>query len=220
VRGNWDHFPSPISHNALAHLKFALDQSPAERRDVAVMTVRLLERGDTAHQSLNQSDLFSDYEQLLFTKVVAVAEREGRPVKLLVVPATNVFDAIARTAVRLASAEIVLGDSDKFSADTQARLLGEAWERAEGSQRQATRLLAYKLTGETRRYQLGVHAPTLTQEDLELIHDLWLQVMNGGGEVHHRDVVRAALEAYRDSLKGPRRPTALRRVRAGHSGGA
>jgi len=35
------------------------------------------------------------------TKVVAVAERQGRPVKLLVVPSSNVFDAIAQTAVRL-----------------------------------------------------------------------------------------------------------------------
>ena len=181
------------------------------------MTVRLLERGDTTSHSLRQTDVFSDYEQMLFTRVVAVAEREGRPVKLLVVPATNVFDAIARTAVRLASSEIVLGDSAKFSADNQARLLGEAWERADGSQQVATRLVAYKLTGEARNYQLGAHAPALTQDDLDLIHEMWLDVATGVREVHHRDVVRAALEEFRDDLKGPGRAAALARIRGGQS---
>ncbi len=204
-------------YNTLAHLKWALGRAEAGRQDVAVMTVRLLERGDTTPHNLRQMDVFSDYEQLLFTRVVAVAEREGRPVKLLVVPATNVFDAIARTAVRLESSEVVLGDSAKFSADNQARLLGEAWERADGSQQLATRLVAYKLTGESRSYQLGVHAPTLTQDDLDLIHELWLEVTTGDGEIHHRDIVRAALEEFRDDLKGSRRAAALAKIREGQS---
>ena len=38
---------------------------------------------------------------MLFTRVVAVAERHGRTVKLLVVPATNVVRRDAQTAVRL-----------------------------------------------------------------------------------------------------------------------
>ena len=44
-------------------------------------------------------ELFTDYEQTLFTRVVAIAERHGRGVKLLVLPATNIFDAVAQTAV-------------------------------------------------------------------------------------------------------------------------
>lgn len=204
-------------YNTLAHLKWALGRPETAQRDVAVLTVRLLDRSDTTTHNLQQGDLFSDYEQLLFTRVVAVAEREGRPVKLLVVPATNVFDAVARTTVRLASSEIVLGDSAKFSADNQARLLGEAWERVEGSQQLATRLLAYKLTGEVQHYQLGAHAPGLTRDDLDLIHELWLEMGGTAGDLHHRDIVRAALEEFHMDLKGPRRAEVLARVRGGQS---
>ena len=158
--------------------------------------------------------MFSDYEQLLFTKVVAVAERLGRPVKLLVVPSTNVFDAIAQTAVRLSSSEIVLGDSAKFAAADQARLLGQAWERVENSDKLRTRLLAYKMSGEVQSFLLGPHAPTLTRDDLDLIHRLWLEAVGEVGiDLHHRDVVRVALEDLRQDLQGKRRGDVLARIR-------
>jgi hypothetical protein len=150
----------------------------------------------------------------LFTKVVAIAERHGRSVRLLVVPSSNVFDAVAQTAVRLSSSEIVLGDSAKFEAGDQARLLGAAWERVEGSDRLRTRLLAYKRSGEVETYQLGPHAPTLTTEDLDLIHKLWLQAVNSVGlDLHHRDIVRVALEELRDDMSGERHTEAIERIR-------
>ena len=132
-------------YNTLAHLDWALTHADTERRDVVVMTVRLLHGPDTGFSDLPPDEMFTDYEQLLFTKVVAIAERQGRPVKLLVVPSTNVFDAVAQTAVRLSSSEIVLGESAKFSAADQARLLGEAWDRVENSDKLRTQLITYKL---------------------------------------------------------------------------
>ena len=121
----------------------------------------------------------------LFTKVVAIAERHGRSVRLLVVPSSNVFDAVAQTAVRLSSSEIVLGDSAKF-----------------------------KRSGEVETYQLGPHAPTLTTEDLDLIHKLWLQAVNSVGlDLHHRDIVRVALEELRDDMSGERHTEAIERIR-------
>ncbi len=97
-------------YNTLKHLIWALDNTDTDKRDIVVMTVRLLQGPDTPFRNIAEDQLFLDYEQLLFTKVVAVAERHGKPVKLLVVPSTNVFDAVAQTAVRLASAEIVVGE--------------------------------------------------------------------------------------------------------------
>jgi hypothetical protein len=177
------------------------------------MTVRLVQDPDSGFRNFRQSEIFSDYEQLLFTKVVAVAERQGRPVKLLVVPSSNVFDAVAQTAVRLSSTEIVLGDSAKFSASDQAQLLGEAWERVEGSERVRTRLVAYKVGGEVQTYVLGPHAPTLTSGDLDLIHRLWLEaVAEVGIDVHHRDVVRVALEKLQREIEGGSRRDAMARI--------
>ena len=90
-------------YNTLAHLNWALTHVDTERHDVVAMTVRLLHGPDSGFRDFHRSEIFSDYEQLLFTKVVAIAERQGRPVKLLVVPSSNVFDAVAQTAVRLSS---------------------------------------------------------------------------------------------------------------------
>jgi amino acid transporter len=197
-------------YNTLAHLDWALTHVDTERHDVVAMTVRLIHGPDSGTGRLHEAEIFTDYEQLLFTKVVAIAERKGRPVKLLVVPSSNVFDAIAQTAVRLSSNEIVLGDSAKFAASDQARLLGAAWERVPNSDTLRTRLVAYKLNGELQTFQLGPHAPTLTADDLDLIHQLWLEaVAEVGIEIHHRDVVRVALEKLRRELHGGKRKEAL-----------
>jgi amino acid transporter len=182
-------------YNTLRHLRWALDNTDVAKRDIVVMTVRLLEGPDTGFRDLREERLFTDYEQLLFTKVVSVAERHGKPVKLLVVPSSNVFDAVAQSAVRLGSTEIVVGESAKFSAGDQARLLGEAWDRIPGSADLRTRLVACKVNGGVQTFPLGPHAPMLTAEDLDLIHQLWLKAVGAAGlEVHHRDVVRVALE--------------------------
>jgi amino acid transporter len=201
-------------YNTLAHLNWALSHVDTERHDIVAMTVRLIQGPDAGAGRVHEAELFTDYEQLLFTKVVAVAERQGRPVKLLVVPSTNVFDAIAQAAVRLSSSEIVLGDSAKFAAADQARLLGEAWERVENSDKLRTRLLAYKLSGEVQSFLLGPHAPTLTSDDLDLIHKLWLEaVAEVGIDVHHRDVVRVALEKLRRELESGKRRDAMDLIR-------
>ncbi len=201
-------------YNTLAHLNWALTHADIERHDVVAMTVRLLQGPDSGFRDFHRSEIFSDYEQLLFTKVVAIAERQGRPVKLLVVPSSNVFDAVAQTAVRLSSSQIVLGDSAKFSAADQARLLGQSWERVENSDKLRTQLITYKLSGETQTYVLGPHAPTLTPDDLDLIHRLWLEAASEiGVNVHHRDVVRVALERLGRDLEGGSRRDALDRIR-------
>jgi amino acid transporter len=210
-------------YNTLAHLRWALNHIDTSKRDIVVMTVRLLQGPDTGFRDLRADRLFTDYEQLLFTRVVAVAEREGRPVRLLVVPSSNVFDAIAQTAVNLESTEIILGDSAKFAAADQARLLGGAWERIKRSEELRTRLLAYKSSGEIETFPLGPHAPPLTLDDLDLIHRLWLKAVSRIGlEVHHRDIVRAALEQFEaemsDGGEGKALEAIQRQVKAGGTG--
>ncbi|HEX2362968.1 MAG TPA: hypothetical protein VHI11_12915, partial [Jiangellaceae bacterium] len=109
----------------LAHLTAALQA--AGDRDVVAMTVRLV--GADSSNDPQSRPQFTEEEHRLFTAVVAIAERYGRAVRLLIVPADNVFDAVAETVVRLHSSEIYTGESETLSADDQARLLGEAWER-------------------------------------------------------------------------------------------
>src|SRR5262249_60185234 len=93
--------------------------------DVVVLTVRLLRQAP----GLAEDQMFSDYEQTLFTRVVAIAERHGRKVMLLVAPGTNIFDALAQAAVQLRSGLIVVGESEVMPPERQAHLLGEGGDR-------------------------------------------------------------------------------------------
>ena len=47
------------------------------------MTVRLLQGPDTRFTNMQEDELFLDYEQLLFTKVVAVADSLRETLRLL-----------------------------------------------------------------------------------------------------------------------------------------
>ena len=116
--------------------------------------------------------------------------------------------------MRLQSAEIHVGESETLPTQEQARLLGEAWERASGPKPLGVRLVIHHPTGTTASYQLGAHAPAFDAGDLDLIHKLWLDVVSAvGPHVHHRDVVRAALKHMDNELKGPDREAALGLVR-------
>jgi magnesium transporter len=196
----------------LAHLTAAL--RAASDRDVVVMTARLIGVDDP--DDLASRPQATEEERRLFSAVVAVAERHGRAVGLLIVPAINVFDAVVETALRLRSSEVYVGESETLSADDQARLLGEAWERAPKPEREPLdlRLVIHHRSGRTAAYHLGAHAPTLSADDLRLIHGLWLDVAKAlGPSVHHHDVVRAALKHMEQQLNGPTRDAALDLVR-------
>jgi magnesium transporter len=194
----------------LAHLTAALQA--AGDRDVVAMTVRLV-GPDVSHDPANRPN-FTEDERRLFMAVVGLAERYGRPVRLLIVPASNVFDAVAQTVVRLHSSEVYTGESETLSADDQARLLGEAWERASKTEQFDVRFLIYHSSGRTAVYHLGAHAPDLSTDDLNHIHSLWLDAVKAiGPHVHHHDVVRAALTHMEQELRGPNRDAALDLVR-------
>jgi magnesium transporter len=195
---------------ALTHLTAAL--RVAGDRDVVAMTVRLV--GVDVPDDPSAAPRTTDDESRLLSAVVALAEREARPVRLLIVPGVNVFDAVVETALRLGSAEVHVGESATLSADDQARLLGDAWERAPHGRGVDVRLVVHHPRGGTAAYHLGAHAPALKPEDFDVIHRLWLDAAKAiGPHVHHRDVVRAALTLMEQQLSGPDREAALQRVR-------
>jgi hypothetical protein len=146
--------------------------------------------------------------------VVSIAERHGRAVKLLVVPGTNVFDAMARTAVRLKAREIVLGGSAKMSAEAQALQFGQIWDRVPRDRDLVTELVVHSPHGAVKRFALGAHAPDLSAQDIERIHLLWVEAVRiVGPQVHHRDIVAAALGSLQDELKGEHPDAATARLR-------
>jgi amino acid transporter len=192
-------------YNTLTHLDRVVHDTDTAARDVVVLTIRLLTGPDAGVADIEREELFTDYEQVLFTKVVAIAERHGRAVKLLVVPATNVFDAVAQAAVRLKAREIVVGESAKMAAADQARLLGEAWDRTPHQADLATRFVVLATDGRSHAFTLGAHAPELSIEDVDRIHRLWLDAVKAvGPDVHHRDIVSAALDSLEQEFRSGR----------------
>jgi hypothetical protein len=191
-------------YNTLSHLDLVLERTDTEVQDVVVMTARLMRGPDAGERDLYDTNLFTDYEQRLFTRVVALAEKHGKPVELVVVPATNIFDAVAQTGLRLDSAEIVAGRSSKMTAIEQARELGRAWERLAETPRRQVWCRIVEPDNREHSVSLGAHAPELTADDISLIHKIWLQVsqLPARRRVHHRDVVRVALERLERELRG------------------
>ena len=201
----------PVRHlYSLSHVSKALQA--AGDRDVVVMTVRVL--GVDVEDDAVIDPKPTSAEKLLLSQVVGLAERHNRAIQLLIVPARDVFDAIAAAIHRLRSSEIHVGESTTLSADGQARLLGEAWERIETDEPLDVRLVIHHLSGRTDTFYLGAHAPALSSRDLNQIHRLWLDAAKAvGPHVHHHDVVRAALTQMEQQLTGPERDRALEAIR-------
>ncbi len=196
--------------HALEHVAAAL-QGGADR-EVVVMTVRL--HGVDTDSAGPDDPTPLPAERYLFARVIALVERYGRPVRLLVVPAATVADGLATAVVRLRSSAVYVGESATLSSADQARLLGEAWERIPKPEPLDVRLVVHHRSGRADTYYLGAHLPALTPGDLDLIHRVWREATRViGPHVHHHDVVRAALTHMEEQLNGPDRDEALARIR-------
>jgi len=102
--------------------KTLADTDPATT-DVVVMTAKLTPLGDT---SMTDHHL-DDYDQHLMTAVVGRAEKAGKEVRTLIVPTNNPLYAVIRTAKDLQVQELVVGASNKYTADEQLDQIAFYW---------------------------------------------------------------------------------------------
>jgi hypothetical protein len=137
---------------------------------------------------------FSEHEQTLFTKAVSVAESFGKKVSLLVVPAGDIFAALTQSANSLEVDSVVSGLSSSMTAEDQAFHLGQAWEALPEPKRQFN-FFVVGPDGETKVFYIGPHAPTLSPDDVQLVHRLWLNMRRDPvmQDLHHSDIITYAL---------------------------
>jgi len=205
----------PIStYYALYPLEAALQRAKKREAEIVVLHVRMLRRAASGEYDLAPDQLFTTIEQLLFTKVLAMAEKEGKPVRLAVAAANDLWEGILRTSCNLQSSTIVAGSSSKTAITEQAREIGLAWERMPEPRPRVT-LEIFTPAGHEQVFYLGPHAPRLTPKEVDLLHKVWLDFADHlpGEEIHHHDIVHFALaELEREIAQGHGEET-LRRLR-------
>jgi len=205
----------PVSnYHALYHLSAVLDRVKPGRRDVVVLHVRLLRRSGSGESELEPGQLFGSIEQYLFTQALGLSEKRGKPIRLAVVAATDIWDGILRAASSLQSSTIVLGHSSKWTTAEQARQIGLAWERLPDPRPQFN-LEIFMPGGQREFFLLGPHSPHLTASEVKLVHQLWLQFSEqlAPEEVHHHDVVHFALNEVVQELDEGKGDEVLARLR-------
>jgi len=172
-------------------LKWTLARTNTDDQDVVVLTARMMGAGGPEYLD---EQLFSEHEQMLFTKAVSVAESFGKHISLLVVPAGDIFAALVQTANSLEVSALVSGLSTKMTAADQAYHIGQAWEALPEPKRQFSFYVVMP-DGDAQSFHIGPHAPALQGEDVQLVHRLWLNFRRDPGmeHLHHTDIVTYAL---------------------------
>jgi amino acid transporter len=205
----------PVStYYSLYHLEAALRRVRKKQAEIVVLHVRLLRRAASGEYELAPDQLFSTIEQLLFTKVLALAEKEGKPVRLAVAAANDLWEGILRTAMNLQSSTVVAGSSSKMPVIEQARAIGLTWERMPEPRPRVT-LEIFAPSGQEQIFYLGPHAPRLTPNEIDLLHRIWLQLSDKlpGEEIHHHDIVHFALGEVEREMDAGEEAAVLERLR-------
>ena len=185
----------------LYHLASVLERVNIERQDVVVLHIRVLLRAGSGEHGLKPEQLFTVYEQELFTRALALSEKYGKSVKLAVIAATDVWDGILRAGQNLQTSTIVLGSSTKMALAEEGRRAGLAWEKLRDPKPQLT-VEVYSPQGREEVYYLGPHAPHLTPNEIDLLHKIWLECCARlePEEIHHHDIVHFALTEIQRKL--------------------
>lgn len=197
-------------YRSMEHLKRVLEKTNLRRHDIVVMTVRPISAGAGEYE-LSDDQIFTDYEKELFSHVVEVAEKQGKTVELLVVPATDSFEAMVQTAAKLKASKLVTGVSAQMDSEDLARRIGLAWENLPEPRHAFSHEVIAR--GRPSTYvNLGPHPPRLWPEDVDRLHEIWLDLSNKcglGHKLHHRDVVHLALRRLEQDLQDGERQKIL-----------
>jgi hypothetical protein len=174
-------------------LKWTLSHTRTEEQDVVVLSVRMMGVGGPEYLSAEDQS-FSEHEQMIFTKAISVAESFGKKVSLLLVPAGDVFAALAQAANSMEMDSVVSGTSSTMTAEDQAFHMGQAWEALPEPKRQFN-FYVIDPGGESKVFYIGPHAPKLSPDDVQLVHRLWVNMRRDPSmqDLHHSDIITYAL---------------------------
>jgi nucleotide-binding universal stress UspA family protein len=104
-------------------LEQALAETDPDTTDVVVMTAHVKPQGDMSAIP----DVLDAYDRELMTAVVGRAEKAGKQVKPVIIPTNNPLYAVIQTAHDLGAQEMIMGASNKYTADEQIEQIAFYW---------------------------------------------------------------------------------------------
>jgi amino acid transporter/nucleotide-binding universal stress UspA family protein len=104
-------------------LEKALAEVDPDTTNVVVLTAKVMPPGAELPDQLE----LDAYDQDLMTAVVQKAELAGKEVKPLIIPTNNPLHAALKTAMELQVQEIIMGASNKWTADEQLEQIAFYW---------------------------------------------------------------------------------------------
>jgi amino acid transporter len=192
--------------NRLQHLARILKKTDTRKMDIVVLSVRRVTQAASGEHSLDAGQIFSEDETTVFSKVVALAEKAGKHVELMVVPGNDPYEAMVQTAAMLQSSRVVMGLSPQLTPSEQGARVGEYWEKLAEPRPSLSLEIVLENQKDVVFFNLGPHPPRLWPEDIDLAHKLWLELSarGPGSKLHHRDVISVALRRMEAELQSAR----------------
>ena len=156
---------------------------------------------------------------------MTLAEKEGKTVELLVVPAVDPFAAMVQSAAKLEASRLGVGVSARMASEEVAHRIGLAWEKMP----EPSHAFSLEITNPDRPstfVNLGPHPPRLWPEDVARLHKIWLRLsefLGLGSKIHRRDIVGIALRWMEKELDTSirmrsRTPSSARFIRTARRG--
>lgn len=107
----------------LNHLKKIIEETDTDKTELIVMIARVFkDKMNTEVRNEIEED-----ERQLFSEVVNIAEKIGKPIIPVVVPTNNAFYSIMNVAHSLKVREVIIGLSAKYKPDVQMQQLALLW---------------------------------------------------------------------------------------------
>ena len=116
----------------VTHLQKVMAATDPKKLDVIVLSVNqnVAEKGHDGEKLAER--VVDEYEARLFSRVVHIAEKLGKPASLVAVPGSDPYSLIMQAAQKLRSSRVVMGASSSNSRADQQHEIRQAWEQLPG----------------------------------------------------------------------------------------
>ena len=111
------------------HLQKVMAATDPRKVDVVVLSVNPRSTDGKRRPENLASRVVDEYEARLFSRVVHVAEKAGKPVSLVAVPGEDPYSLILQAAQKLNSSRVLIGPSARNGLTKQQREIELAWEQ-------------------------------------------------------------------------------------------